>query len=770
MNKNITFTLLIILFFFSFISVNSQTFKTEKLSLNEVLKALEKRFDIRFTFADKTTEGVEINEPSTLLSYNDAITYLRTNTNLNFKIINSRFVAIAPSRKVTRPIEALEEVQLSTYLTTGITKTKTGEIVLDPEEFGILPGLIEPDVLQTVKALPGVLSVDESVSNLNVRGGTHDQNLILWDGIKMYQSGHFFGLISAFNPNLVSNVVISRNGTSALYGDGISSTIDMRLDTNLNEENSSGLGLNLIQVDAFTKLKLQDNMELQLSARRSITDVVNTPTYQQYFDRIFQDSDINNPSENNQNSTANENFYFYDISAKLLHDLSTKDKLRISFTTIFNALDFAENNTSNNITTSLNSGITQRNLATGLNYNRQWSNFLSSEVQLNISDYKLNATNFDIENNQRLKQNNQVLDHGITLQLKLDFNDRLRWTNGYQYSQVGVTNLEEINNPEFTNETRHTVSTHSTFSEFTFSSFNNRTHLKIGTRSNYFKPFNLLLLEPRLSFNHKLLKHFKIEILGEFKSQVTSQVIDRQNDFLGIEKRRWVLANNTTLPIIESRQTSVGLHYNKNKLLLSAEAFIKHVDGITTRSQGFQNQYQNINAIGNYETKGIDFLINKQFNAFSTWLSYSVSDNDYSFPTLNNAQAFANNTAISRSLTFAGTYTLNNLKLALGFNWQSGKPTTTPNEQQPIFDNNINYNTANNTNLDDYFRTDLSGTYNLNLAENTKIELGFSIWNLLNRKNSLNSYYIINGDNSISKIDNKSLGFTPNLSLKIRFK
>ncbi|WP_452222860.1 TonB-dependent receptor plug domain-containing protein [Lacinutrix chionoecetis] len=749
--------------------MNSQTTKTERLPITTVLKALEKRFDIRFTYADKTVEGVEINEPSTLLSYNDAITFLRTNTNLNFKIINSRFVAIAPSRKVTRPIEALEEVQLITFLTTGITKTKTGEVIINPEEFGILPGLIEPDVLQTFQALPGVLSVDETVSSLNVRGGTHDQNLILWEGIKMYQSGHFFGLISAFNPNLISNVVVFKNGTSALYGDGVSSTIDIRLDKDVNKKSRHGLGFNLVQADGFSKLKLQDNMELQLSARRSVTDLVNSPTYQQYFDRIFQDSDVDNTSENNQNFTSNETFYFYDVSAKLLHDLSAKDKLRLSFTTIFNSLDYMENSSSNTITTALNSGITQYNLAAGLNYNRQWSKVLSTDVQLNISDYKLKATNFDVENNQRLQQNNTVLDNGITLQLKLDFNTRLQWTNGYQFSEVGITNFEEINNPSFRSDIKRVVSTHATFSEFAYSSYNNKTHLKAGARSNYFKPFNLLLVEPRLSFNHKFLKHFKVEFLGEFKSQVTSQVIDRQNDFLGIEKRRWVLANNTTLPIIESKQASIGLHYNKNKLLLSAEAFIKNVEGITTRSQGFQNQYQNINAIGAYEIKGIDFLVNKQFNQFSSWLSYSISDNNYNFPTINNAQAFANNTNITHALTFAGTYTLKQLKLALGFNWHSGKPVTTPNTTQPVFDNTINYDTANNNTLDDYFRTDFSGTYNFKVANKANAEAGLSIWNLFNRNNTLNSYYILNEDNSISKIDNKSLGFTPNLSFRVVF-
>lgn len=64
---------------------------------------------------------------------------------------------------------------------------------MNTAEFGILPGLIEPDILQTVQALPGIKSIDETVSDINVRGGTNDQNLILWNGIKMYQSGHFLG-------------------------------------------------------------------------------------------------------------------------------------------------------------------------------------------------------------------------------------------------------------------------------------------------------------------------------------------------------------------------------------------------------------------------------------------------------------------------------------------------------------------------------------------------------------------------------------------------
>ena len=96
--------------------------------------------------------------------------------------------------------EVIASVLIETYLVRGIDKRQDWTTSIDYERFSLLPGLIESDVLQTVQALPSILSVDETVSNINIRGGSHDQNLMLWDDIKMYQTGHFFGLISSFNP------------------------------------------------------------------------------------------------------------------------------------------------------------------------------------------------------------------------------------------------------------------------------------------------------------------------------------------------------------------------------------------------------------------------------------------------------------------------------------------------------------------------------------------------------------------------------------------
>ncbi|MDO6598213.1 TonB-dependent receptor [Oceanihabitans sp. 2_MG-2023] len=728
---------------------------------------IEQQFKVSFSYADSTIKDLDVFFDGEK-KLDIIITSLEQQTQLKFNKLNKQFITIVNPEADAFAIQELEEVFISNYLTTGINKKLTGSITIKPEQFGILPGLIEPDVLQTIQALPGVISVDETVSNINIRGGTHDQNLILWEDIKMYQSGHFFGLISAFNPYLTNKVNVSKNGTSAQYGDGVSSVIDMQLSNTIQSDFKAGAGFNLVHADMYTKTPIGKHAELQLSARRSFTDFVTAPTYKQYFKRIFQDSDLDNNQEIENNTISkNEKFYFYDFTGKFLLNISKKDKLQIRFLTIHNNLDYEEQSTINNINESLNSNLTQRNMAGGISYSRNWNSKLASTAQVYFSKYNLDAKNFDIINNQRLIQENKVFDSAIKLDTKWRINENANFQIGYQFFEVGISNLEDVNNPEFRSYIKEVIRSHATFTEAQLVSNNLNTNVKAGIRFNYFPKLDTFLAEPRISFSQRFANYFRLELLGEFKSQTTSQIIDLQNDFLGIEKRRWVLANNTDIPIIKSKQASLGINYNKNKFLISIEAYYKKADGITTRSQGFQNQFQYIKAIGSYQVKGVDFLIHKQFTKFNTWLSYSYSKNDYTFESLNNANAFPNNADITHAVNFSNTYTQNKFKFALGVNWHSGKPYTKPDKT--ITSSNINYNSPNSSNLKDYLRVDFSATKDFKISEGINAEIGASVWNLLNTKNTINRYYVLDTDENISKVENQSLGITPNLSLRVYF-
>jgi len=112
---------------------------------------------------------------------------------------------------------------------------------------------------------------------------------------------------------------------------------------------------------------------------------------------------------------------------------------------------------------------------------------------------------------------------------------------------------------------------------------------------------------------------------------------------------------------------------------------------------------------------------------------------------------------------------LNKLKFAFGLNWRSGKPYTSPNEINPIIGNLINYDVPNSSNNNDYLRADISAIYSFNFGKSINATAGFSIWNITNNKNIVNTYFSSNDRESFDKVELKSLGFTPNLSFRINF-
>ena len=193
---------------------------------------------------------------------------------------------------LSQNIEKLKEVFLNNYLTSGITSNIDNTITINTLKSGILPGLIEPDILHKIQALPGVGSINETISNINIRGGSNDENLLLWDGIKMYHSGHFFGLISAFNPYITDEVTVIKNGTSAQFSDGVSGTISIKLFDKIKDKSFGGGGLNSLSTDLYSYFPITKKSGVLLSGRRSLTDIINTPAYRQYFKRVFQDTKI----------------------------------------------------------------------------------------------------------------------------------------------------------------------------------------------------------------------------------------------------------------------------------------------------------------------------------------------------------------------------------------------------------------------------------------------------------------------------------------------
>lgn len=768
--------LVLIVFSFSAKAYSQQ--KKELVPLKQILKTISEQHNVQFNYIEEEVSIFKLEPPVRALSLAEKLQHLEAKTGLDFEMINNKYIAISTQKKTptklaeamdTIPID-LNEIKIERYLTTGMSKNLDGSFTVHPKKFGILPGLIEADALQTMQQIPGIYSADQTISNINVRSGTHDQNLFLWNGIRMFQTGHFFGLISAFNPSLAQKITISKNGSSAFYGESTSSVIDISSLHDGIESSNYGVSANLISAEFNAKVKTSEKSSFQLSGRRSFTDLTSSPTYRSYYDRVFQNTIVKNINTNeNITYTTDEKFYFYDFTGQYQQKLGYRSELILDVIGINNALEINQNTE----TATRKSNLEQQNFGGSLNFKTKWNEKNSTTINGYVSYYNLDALNEAIENDQVLAQQNTVLDYGWRLENKHILGENFTFNNGYQYNEIGVSNSENINNPLFRKKIKEVIRTHALVLETEFKNNEGTIFLKTGLRSNYIEDFAKLLLEPRLQFNYAFTKKFNIEILGEQKSQTSSQIIDLQQDFLGIEKRRWTLANDSTIPIQRSNQVSLGFSFRDQNWLLTLDNYYKKVTGIYSPSQAFQNQLEFSRINGDYAVIGTELLIQRNLKHFYTWLSYGLSNSDYTFSETLPTQ-FANNFQIVHTVSWAGIYEWENLKIALGSKWHSGRPETSPSTSNLDLSNpakpEIIYNNPNNKNMSEFFEVNLSANYNWKLTSKSSLQFGISILNILNRNNIINRYYRVNKTNeSIESVNTVALKRTPNLSLKFNF-
>lgn len=664
----------------------------------------------------------------------------------------------------------LTEVIAERFMTSGITQKKDGSLLINPKKFGLLPGLIEPDVLQTLQQLPGVNSTDETISNLSVRGGSHDQNLFLWNGIRMFQTGHFFGLISVFNPSLAHEIIFTKNGTSAFYGESVSSLSNISTHREKSDKSSASISTNMISAESDIHLKLSPKAYVEISGRRSFTDFFNSPTYQQYTERAFQNTVITDLNANTpSNITSNKRFYFYDMTFHYAQKIGERHQLWLDAIAIRNTLGIDQYKTD----AEKYSRWGQENLGTALHWKSKWNNRLSTQWSFSSSYYKLNAFNESVTNNQITHQSNSVLNFGLQIKNTYQFSEHWTLNNGYSFDEIGVTNSDNINEPAFSRNIKNVSLNHAGVVEFEFKPKNNQTRLTLGSRVNYYGKTKIFLIEPRFFWQQSLTSKLSINTSGEYKSQSLQQIIDQQRDFLGLEKRRWIMADDQLVPIQKSQQIGIGLSYKSNGWLLSLDNYYKKVKGITAPEEGFQNQFEFSKAIGNYEVLGSEIFIQKNFKQWYTWLSYTFNQNQYSFPTLL-GQAFPNNYQLMYSLSNAVIYDLKSFKFALGSRWHSGKPYTTPASNiinmTDAAHPSIDYNAPNNETLIDYFQLNASVSKSWKLSSGLIIETGISVLNILNKRNLIHRYYRINATGTgIENVDVYALSRTPNMHIKVNF-
>jgi hypothetical protein len=702
---------------------------------------------------------------------------------LGFKVKEIKAKSLISEREcplvfIDQRFNYLPTVLLNSYLTKGISRNAEGSISISKKDFEILPSLIDTDVLKIAQVLPGVDSFNETASNINIRGGKSDEVLLLWDGIRMYQSGHFFGLISAFNPNLTQNVMIYKNGTHPRYGESVSGVISMESDTEIPENVTGAASVDFISAQFYAKIPASERFAFHLSGRTSINTGLGNPVYNQFFKRVFQNTVVTNFQTNTIEGlrSTDEAFNFYDINGKAIWQLSNKDRLQYSFLTIFNKLQFTERITGDNALSKNVSELKQQTLVHGLSWERDWSTKFLSKFVYSSSNYVNNGGNQNVDTGQTQSQRNEVTENEFMLELVYNFNTDLSLSAGYQHTE---TDIMDENSPFEINEifsSKDALTANGFFVNSKWKFFEKSSILTAGIRLTDYPGLEQQFFEPRINFYQKINSDFSITVSAEQKHQAIIQSTDIRNNLLGIENQRWIILGPENTTILENKQFGIGGTFKKGGWVFSAEGFYKMVEGLNSANQGFRNQLIDAEAPGSYDVHGIEVSISKKTENFDAWLSYTYLDNEFTFDGIT-PSSFRSNYDIAHTLSLALSHKWKSFLFSLGTSFHSGIPFTAPVDGNAIVfaggDPVINFKSPNSDTLEEFFRTDFSAGYTLQLDETFTGKINLGLVNIFNRKNSLDTYYVLDedveGNPVLNRVQQFSLGFTPNVSLKLLF-
>ena len=676
------------------------------------------------------------------------------------------------------------------YITDGIDLDENGQSTkIKPRFLGALPGQASPDIMKTIQFLPGIGSPSSKASDIYIRGGTPDQNLILWEDIPIYHPAHYFGMISAVDPFVVSEMNIYRSGFDASYGGRIAGVIDMK-SYGLKDRNTFlGVGSDLINyfINGHQKFGSNKNTAITFSFRKSFANAWESPTFknisqfnQQGF--IFGRNEL---TSINDNISIKNQFDFTDTHLKLSQRFGSKTTLQVS--ALFADNYFVDEITDDRMGEFQRDTMELKNMGASLSLLHQWNQKFSTTFKAVATnyEYKYNLATKEFEENQpylEVKKSNRIVER----QLQLNSNYQLAKSRILQFGYHFTDYDTQFNNRSKSTRSKDFDNNGDTKSilQSAFINFKNpiRNVLGIdaGLRVNYYDKSNKLFFEPRIKLSYQLNEIFSLHANYGKHHQFISQLTEFKGNENGISTSLWALAEARNIPIQNATQWQIGFVLDKNSWLIDLQAYQKDIKGLSSRAYNFDNVDPGDASVGDAAAKGIDILIKKRFSKnIKTWLSYTLSDIELGFPVISN-RSFSADYNQRHALKIASQIKLGSFEFSTGLHFASGTPFTkiaeftATNLPGDPWEFDIDYAPINTNYLDEVMELNLSASYQFHFGNNkSKGFITASVINLLNKENIYSRSYYVDAPKDqlpdIYRLDKLNLPTTPNINLRFEF-
>ena len=672
-------------------------------------------------------------------------------------------------------------LQLRESLLRNVTVTSSYNVVRNQMSFQTITGtqlrkipviLGEVDPLKTITLLPGVKSGGEASAGIYVRGGGPDQNLVLLDGIPVYNPNHLLGFFSIFNGDVIKDIEVIKGSMPAEYGGRLSSviTIDTREGNKDSIKGSGGIGLISSRLSLEGPI-VKGKSSFIISARRTYIDQVGKLVARK---RI-----------------GNNGYFFYDVNAKADYTINNKNKLLFTFYSgrdRFSYVDKDEGSDNNDRLFKIRWG----NTLAGLAWKQQINKKLRQETGVYFND-------FDLDSHFGFSTSSFVFASGLQdIQAKTDWtynsNNWLQFKTGLQYivhrfspgAGGFTTGLQDFKSQIVDQHAREAAAYVSANANITpdlnviaglrYSYFNqvgptarvlyDEEGLPTGETEQYTKGESIAKYhypEPRINLLYKLQNASSIKASYTRTIQYLHLATTSGATF---PSDLWVPSSRLLKPS-NAEQVAIGYfkNFNNNTWEASVETYYKVMNNQLEFKPGAQLLLnQNLEGemiFGSGKAYGVELFVQKKRGRLTGWIGYTLSRSERTFAQLNYGQSFPYRYDRTHDLSIIANYAINKKwEASAVFVYGTGNALTLPtgrftyyygynfDNQTPVFTNVDQYDKINDYRMPAYHRLDIAFTYTPK-PESTKrykSSWNFGVYNVYNRANPYFIYFDVDED------------------------
>lgn len=634
----------------------------------------------------------------------------------------------------------------------------------------------ESDVNRQLQMLPGIEQGTEGYSNLFVRGGDVDQNLILYNGTPIYNPNHLFGISSTFHHKSIKNTKVHRGLSSARFGGRVSSYIELESEKTSNYSGLDGeFEMTPLNAGIYISSINKGKGFFTLAARRSWLDLLTPP-------------------ESRQNSI---NANIYDIQMNFGKVLENQDEIEFNFmnTRDFYFISLQDDSVQNPSNTRI-SGFTLKwsNFLSSVKYKQKLSSVLSAEHQFYYSGYqaksKLKEELFDI-NIRTIPTTERELLRGIrdigmnsdwtyhrdnknTINFGLQSSSRFFQPGKMTYTSVGYPSIDDIET--FYGNEKYVGSSEIAIYAEDRLRVNADLIFDLGFRQVHyaFDGFSKFTFEPRMHGTYYLDN----QDVFKFGYNRHNQFIGQLNiGTTGSPDNIWVPATELAKPrkvdILElSYERKIGNQYAASFNVYSKT--LRNLVEVSNLSDAGDPEldWQSSVVFGSGRSYGGEFFIQKSKGDITGWLSYAYSRSFRDFEDLDDDEyeySFDRPHMFKAYLNF--TNPISDWNFGINYIIGSGQLFTLPIGKFRDINGNtqLEYNALNNYRSNTYQRLDIS-VIRLNNSYGLEQEWRFYLYNALGNKNPLNVAADFDNTNfSQVQIDRAYLAYVPGVAYIVKF-